>query len=172
MLHTRGMTRSIKSIIIHCAATPNGKWFQAGDIDAWHKARGFKRTEAFRTRQNGNLVAIGYHFVILTNGAIATGRHWDEIGAHAQGYNSKSLGVCLIGTDKFSLRQWQSLKGNINSLREQIMHLQGDAEPPRVFGHRDLPGVAKDCPGFSVQDWLANDMQPLPDHVLHDPSGA
>ena len=34
--------REIKEIIIHCAATPEGKNFTVKDIDVWHKARGFK----------------------------------------------------------------------------------------------------------------------------------
>lgn len=38
--------------------------------------------------------------------------------------------------------------------------------PPIVLGHRDLPNVKKACPGFSVTNWLGNDMQPLPAHVL------
>lgn len=162
------MNRSIKSIIIHCAATPNGQWFTAGDIDKWHKARGFHRTEAFRARHNGNFAAIGYHFVILTNGAIATGRHLEEVGAHAQGFNSKSIGICLMGTDRFSLAQWDSLRGTVASLQQQIMLLQNDMVPAKVVGHRDLPGVKKTCPGFSVADWLESAMQPPAGHVLAD----
>lgn len=162
------MTRQIKSIIIHCAATPNGKHFSVNDIDRWHHERGFKRSAEFKQRQNSDLAAIGYHFVIYTNGAVATGRHLDEVGAHAQGYNSKSLGICLIGTNQFTLEQWASLRDNVRKLQEHVMLLQGDNSPPIVLGHRDLPNVKKECPGFSVTNWLGNDMQPLSAHVLGD----
>ena len=48
--------RKIDEIIIHCAATPEGKHFTVADIDAWHKKRGFK--------------CIGYHFVIYLDGSV------------------------------------------------------------------------------------------------------
>lgn len=160
------MTRQIKSIIIHCAATPNGKHFSVSDIDRWHRERGFKRSAEFKLRQNHDLTAIGYHFVIYTNGAVAIGRHLDEVGAHAQGYNSKSLGICLIGTNKYTLEQWASLRDNVCKLQEHVMLLQGDSNPPIVLGHCDLPNVKKACPGFSVVNWLGNDLQPFSAHVL------
>ncbi|AKH36883.1 MULTISPECIES: N-acetylmuramoyl-L-alanine amidase [Nitrosomonas] len=160
------MTRQIKSIIIHCSTTPNGKHFSVEEIDRWHRQRDFKRSAEFRQRQNHKLAAIGYHFVIYTNGSVASGRHFDEIGAHAQGYNGKSIGVCLIGTDKFTLSQWKSLEKNVCGLVTDIMLLQGDSETPRVLGCRDLLGVPQNCPGFSVTDWLANNMRPLPGHIL------
>ncbi len=154
-------TRQITGIIIHCAATPNGKWFSVQDIDQWHQVRGFKRDEAHRQSFNPTLHAIGYHYVIYTNGAIATGRSEAEIGAHAQGRNAKTIGVCLIGTDKFSRTQWEAL-------RDLVRILKRDSNYPnaQIAGHRDLPDVKKECPGFNVADWLANDMQPLPGHIL------
>lgn len=152
-------TRQITGIVIHCAATRNGEWHTVYDIDQWHRARGFSRTDEFRRKMNPDLASIGYHFVIYPNGAIATGRHLDEVGAHAQGYNSKSIGVCLIGTDWFTLDQWDSLRGNIMSLQK----LWPEA---RIVGHRDLPNVHKECPGFDVSAFLAGGMQPLPGHIL------
>ncbi|MCE7915402.1 MAG: N-acetylmuramoyl-L-alanine amidase [Nitrosomonas sp. PRO4] len=153
--------RQITGVVIHCAATPNGKWCDVFEIDKWHQERGFKRSEEFRKKFNPRLLAIGYHFVIYPNGAVATGRHLDEIGAHAKGFNSKTLGVCLIGTDKFTAKQWESLRDNIEITRK--FHPMA-----RIAGHRDLPDVHKECPGFSVSDWLENGMQPLPGHVLDD----
>lgn len=164
------MTRQIKSIIIHCAATPNGKHFSVNEIDQWHRQRGFKRSTEFRQRQNPDLAAIGYHFVIYPNGAVATGRHFDEVGAHARGFNAKSIGICLVGTDKFTAAQWKSLEKNVCGLTADIVLLQGDDAIPRVLGHRDLPDVHKECPGFSVSAWLKNEMRPLPGHVLDESS--
>jgi hypothetical protein len=152
--------RPITGIIIHCAATPNGRWHDVRDIDEWHKARGFHRQDEFRKKFNPEFVAIGYHFVIYNNGAVATGRHLDEIGAHAKGFNSRSIGICLIGTDKFSIAQWENLRGNIEGLLARYPAAK------RIIGHRDLPDVHKECPGFSVADWLKNDMQPLSGHVM------
>lgn len=134
------------------------------DVNAWHRERGFRRSPAFRARQNPALDAIGYHFLIYINGAIASGRHLDEIGAHAQGYNQKSVGVCMAGTDRFTLAQWETLSANVRLLMERY-------PGARVIGHRDLPKVAKSCPGFNVADWMAGGMAPLAGHVLVDAHG-
>lgn len=152
--------RTITDIIIHCAATPNGRWFDVSQIDRWHQERGFKRQDFYRKKHNPLLLAIGYHFVIYNNGAVATGRHLDEIGAHARGFNSHSIGICLIGTGKFSIAQWENLRGNVRGLIAKYHGVE------RIVGHRDLPDVHKDCPGFSVSDWLRGDMRPLSAHVL------
>ena len=157
---------NINQIIIHCSATRNGKWFTTNDIDQWHRGAPFhfKRTSAYRKRQNPQLQSIGYHFVIYTNGAVATGRHLDEIGAHAKGLNQKSIGICLIGTDKFTLAQWQSLKANINGL---LKHYKTGSKPFRIIGHNEV-NKAKECPGFDVQTWINGEMKPLADHLLEE----
>lgn len=165
------MTRPISAIAIHCAATPNGRTLFTGragkpgfrtpvmEINAWHQARGFKRAPAALAKMNPGLCCIGYHYVIYTNGAIATGRAEAEVGAHVAGFNSKSIGVCLVGTDQFTPAQWAALADLVRGLMKRYP----DA---RVLGHRDFPQVAKSCPGFSVADWLAGGMEPLAGHVL------
>ncbi len=167
----RNRKAAIDLLVIHCSATPNGQRVTVDEIDRWHAERGFHRAPQFRQRQNPQLAAIGYHFIIYPRGAVCTGRHLDETGAHARGHNLTSIGICLIGTDRFSLAQWQSLRANINGLRRQFPRA-------RVVGHRDLSpdldgdGViepdewTKTCPGFDVAGWLAGDMAPLSDHLF------
>jgi N-acetyl-anhydromuramyl-L-alanine amidase AmpD len=167
--------RVINLIVIHCSATPNGRPVTAADVDGWHYTRGFRRSMDWRRRQNMNLAAIGYHFLIRVSGAVENGRHLDEIGAHVYGYNRASLGVCIAGTDRFTPAQWDSLKANLTLLLERY-------PKARVRGHRDLsPDVdgdgiiekwewLKTCPGFSVADWLKADMTAPPDAVLEIPA--
>lgn len=167
--------REINLIVVHCSATPNGRWVSTLDIDQWHAARGFKRQGEWRARQNSQLGAIGYHFAIYTNGAIATGRHLGEIGAHVAGNNRNSIGICVIGTDKFTRAQWSSLAALVDRLRQEFP----DA---RVTGHRDLsPDLdgdgtiepqewIKTCPGFNAAAWLRADMLPRPGHILEEPA--
>ena len=136
--------RKINEIIIHCAATPNGKEFTVYDIDRWHAERGFHRTNKYFTP---DLKAIGYHLVIYIDGTVHAGRDIAEIGAHCEGHNSGSIGICLIGTDEFSPAQWEALADVIRKMREQY--------PEAIIrGHRDVPGVHKECPGFDVATWL------------------
>lgn len=165
------MTRTITSIAIHCAATPNGRTLFSGtpgtrqhstpvdEINRWHLQRGFKRAPAAVAKMNPRLCCIGYHYVIYTNGAIATGRSEAEVGAHAAGYNAKSVAVCLVGTDRFAPEQWAALADLVRGLQKRYPQA-------RVLGHRDYPNVAKSCPGFDVQTWLDGGMVALAGHVL------
>lgn len=174
--------RPISLIVIHCSATPNGSRRTVEDIDAWHAAREFHRQPEWRQVQNPDLAAIGYHYVIYPRGTVVTGRHVDEPGAHARGFNKRSIGICLIGTDAFTAEQWDSLghlvtaevarcscipgpgdrRGGLSRATALVVAEKNDI---RIAGHRDLPEVHKECPGFSVSDWLAGGMAPLAGHI-------
>ena len=170
--------RPINIIVIHCSASPNGDTLFRGRvnepgfqtpvqvIDDWHAKRGFQRSPEARRRYNPGLRAIGYHYVIYRNGGISTGRDVTEIGAHVTGYNQKSLGVCLVGTDRFTPAQWASLADLVGALRKRY-------PDSRVVGHRDLSpdqnanGIVekfewlKICPGFDVTAWLGSGPNPI-----------
>lgn len=176
--------RNIRLLVIHCSASPNDRTLFAGkfgtpgwrdpvhEIDGWHKAREFQRDTYWRGRQNSTLEAIGYHFVIARNGALFTGRHEDEPGAHVSGWNAASLGLCLVGTDRFTDLQWLQLAQTVSGLCKRLGIPAAPAElavrdgkrfvlRPGVCGHNEIPGVAKTCPGFDVSAWLLNDMKPF-----------
>jgi hypothetical protein len=132
-------------------------------IDQWHQQRGFHRDTYWRGRQNPNLVAIGYHFVIARNGVAFTGRHLDEVGAHVDGWNTPSIGICLVGIDAFTPDQYATLTVQLRTLAKmygiplappQFGSRAGVVSVPGICGHRDIPGVTKSCPGFTVSDFL------------------
>lgn len=189
--------RPIDLVVIHCSATSSGKPLRRGKpgqlgylncaqiIDAWHAERGFKRGDAARAQFNPSLGSIGYHFVIDLTGEVFTGRDVSEVGAHAQGFNAHSLGVCLVGglerDGQFTAAQWKSLAEVVRWLTKT--HAIQVALPPRrngdllaggVCGHRDVSpdtnhnGVItpnewlKTCPGFDVRAWLDRGLRPLP----------
>lgn len=154
-------TRQITGIVIHCSGTPNGQWINAHELDQAHQARGLKREEMYRQRHNSQLHAIGYHFIIYTNGAIATGRHLDESGQHTKTHNLKTIAICLIGTDKFTLDQFEALRDLVSLLTRDKHHPRA-----KVAGCSELPGEEPNSPGFSVSVWRENGMQPLPDHIF------
>ncbi|WP_140918345.1 N-acetylmuramoyl-L-alanine amidase [Limnobaculum xujianqingii] len=163
---------SIKRIVIHCAASKNGRRLAARNetaaqvINRWHKDRGFQRSSPFVNTFNNELRHIGYHFVIDTNGVVETGRAQGETGAHVKGYNTGSIGICMVGTDQFTAEQWDSLASLVTSLRDKYPNAD-------ICGHRDLsPDLNGDgkitanewtkiCPGFEVTGWLALGMSPL-----------
>ncbi len=103
---------------------------------------------------------IGYHYVIRMNGRIEAGRPEGLVGAHVEGFNSHSLGICLAGHgDKrdFTAAQKESLAAFVVQLLEKYSLTEAfKANPMRVLGHREcyqLPGVTntgKSCPGTKV----------------------
>jgi N-acetylmuramoyl-L-alanine amidase len=181
------MKRTIKHVIIHCAATPNGKPFRAVNIDGMHQVRGFKRSTQAARNFNPLLKHIGYHFVIGLDGVIESGRSLEEVGAHVQGNNSNSIGICMIGTDQFTTEQWNALRlclvnlaGTIKgeTLKTSLYVEKAFADMGiSVKGHRDYsPDLNGDgqvtrnewikiCPGFDVATWLKGGMVPLKGHV-------
>lgn len=137
--------REIDFAVVHCSATTPDMDIGAKEIEAWHKAPPM------------NFSKIGYHFVIRRDGTIENGRSVDEVGAHARGHNDLSVGICLVGGVKksggklvaennFTPEQFDSLWYLLRDLDRQFKFL-------RVVGHRDLPGVKKDCPSFDVKYW-------------------
>lgn len=180
------MHRDVNLIVIHCSASEDGKPLAHGSanhlpvvtaaevIDGWHQARGFHRGDEARELLNPHLKSIGYHFVIDTGGSIESGRHLDEVGAHVLGHNARSVGICMVGKDRFTAAQWSALKSLVTFMR-------GKYPTADVCGHRDLsPDVngdgiiepwewLKTCPGFSVATWLARGREPQPENVFPPP---
>ena len=142
--------REINSVVIHCADTPNGRKFTVKDIESWHKQRA-----DWGPSPSGKY--IGYHYVIYINGEIAGGRSPEEVGVHAKGYNKNSIGICLIGMNKFTQAQWDSLKYLVESLLGAYPDLT-------VIGHNEVS--PKTCPGFDVQEWLESGMEPNEKNIL------
>lgn len=172
------MKRTIKHIVIHCSATPNGQPFKAADIDRWHKDRKFKRGSQAARNFNPHLPSIGYHGVIGIEGLIESGRSLEEVGAHVQGNNANSIGVCMIGTDEFSVKQFIALQVWLMDVAEKIsgkkvLTIQGALKAYAdmgisIKGHRDYsPDLNGDgqitrnewtkiCPGFDVAKLIAS----------------
>lgn len=129
--------RQIKEIIVHCSATVEGRNIGAATIRGWHKERGFSD--------------IGYHYVIRLDGTIEAGRPIDQIGAHCQGHNRNSIGICYIGglsqkrqpKDTRTIAQRQAMKQLIRELQEQF-------PMATIHGHNEFADKA--CPCFDINE--------------------
>ena len=128
--------RKITDIIVHCSATPEGKPFTVTDIDRWHRQRGFAQ--------------IGYHYVIYLDGTVHKGRPITQVGAHCQGHNAHSIGICYIGglaadnkTPKDTRTEAQK-QAMLNLLKE----LRAKFPTATIRGHRDF--ATKACPSFDA----------------------
>lgn len=124
--------RKIKHIIIHCSATETGT------------------VESIRRHhiEHNKWRDIGYHYVIERDGAIKPGRDEATAGAHCQGANAESIGICLVGDKSFEPGQLKSL-GKL--LRDCLTRHNLTAEA--VSGHRDWPSAkeqGKTCPNIET----------------------
>lgn len=134
--------RIINDIIVHCSATAEGKKYTAKDIDKWHKERGFKK--------------IGYHYVVLLDGTVEKGRDESEVGAHCEGHNANSIGICYIGglasggrTPKDTRTPEQK-----KALLSLIIDLKTKYPKASIHGHKDYANKA--CPSFDATKEYGN----------------
>lgn len=135
--------KTTTNIIVHCSATRPSQDIGAKTIDEWHRQQGY--------------LSIGYHYVIRRNGVLEPGRPFGEVGAHTQGYNATSIGICLVGgvtekntkkaEDNFTPDQMETLR----NLLENLKHQYPEAA---IIGHRDA-NPKKACPSFNAKAWAA-----------------
>jgi N-acetylmuramoyl-L-alanine amidase len=132
-------------LVVHCSATKPSQDIGVKEIREWHiKER--KWTD------------IGYHYVIRRDGARELGRPTWAIGAHVEGANWQSLGICLVGgvdeagqpANNFTPEQMTTLEQALTVLYQQYY---GRA---KVVGHHDFDGVKKACPSFDAKGWWAS----------------
>ena len=132
--------KEVRYLAVHCSATQPLAKINAKEIDRWHRQRGFLK--------------IGYHFVIKTDGTVETGRSLEEAGAHVEGYNSQSVGICLVGgINKQGKSEANFTEAQYVALAELLGDLLKRYPKAEIRGHRDFPNVAKDCPCFDVKQW-------------------
>ncbi|MCK5613780.1 N-acetylmuramoyl-L-alanine amidase, partial [Candidatus Pacearchaeota archaeon] len=92
------------------------------------------------------------YYLDSMNGAIEIGRPIDgdmiveseEKGAHAYGYNSDSIGVCLVGKERFSPAQLSTLFDLVSDLMVKF-----EIGPENVVGHYELD-PRKSCPNIDM----------------------
>ncbi len=140
--------KPLSEIILHCSDSLHGS---SAEIRRWHLANGWRD--------------IGYHFVIPNgwtrpdfyipqlDGSLEVGRYLDgdrfisgnEVGAHTLGYNATSIGICLIGKDKFTVNQFWTAK-------ELIEFLIGNfgLKVSNLWGHYEKQ-AGRACPNVDMR---------------------
>ena len=134
----------VTEIILHCADT-RPEWMagqsladKVAEIRRWHvQQRGWRD--------------IGYHWIIDRDGAVAPGRPETVIGAHVEGHNRGTLGICLLGgygvsADDLFAKNFTAAQAA--AAKQVIAKIKGRTAIQKVSGHNDY--AAKACPGFSV----------------------
>ena len=127
--------KEIKLLVVHCSDTENNNNLDAIVIHKMHLNFGWE--------------GIGYHKIINRSGKVENGRPEYWVGAHVKCKNEISLGVCLIGRDNFTKKQFVSL--------ERILKKWKTTYPTaKIVGHRDTGNTPKSCPNFDVISWSQN----------------
>lgn len=130
--------RTIDALVVHCSDSPD----ELGHVDVneirrWHTdppplGRGWDD--------------IGYHYVIKRDGTIETGRMESVVGAHAEGYNARTVGVCWVGRHEPSPEQRAAM---LRLLRDLMSRYK--VSTARVFGHCEL-NPQKTCPNIDLTE--------------------
>lgn len=147
---------SMKYLVLHCTATPEGREVNSGEIRHWHTdpvkkgGRGWKQ--------------VGYTDMIHLDGRVErlVGNNEDaevdpwEVTNGAKGYNTVSRHVVYVGgvskdgktaKDTRTEAQLKAMTAYVRDFHERFPQI-------RIVGHGELPGVKKACPSFDVAAWL------------------
>lgn len=148
-----------KHIVVHCSATKPTLDIGRQQIREWHLSKGW--------------ADIGYSLVVRRNGLLEMGRHPDDIGAHVAGFNSTSVGICLVGGLYVDGKQAEDdfdglfTKEQASALKNALLFYKALYPSAEIVGHRDLSPDKdgdgkiekhewlKTCPGFDVRAWCA-----------------
>lgn len=124
-------------IIIHCSDSPdNREDIGVKDITEWHKQRGWE--------------TCGYHYVVKRDGSVEAGRSEVLVGAHTEGFNGKSLGICWVGRTKPTAIQYARLLKLIKQ-KLKVYNLTADF----VKGHKEF-NSKKTCPNLDMNKLRAD----------------
>ena len=101
----------------------------AKQIHEWHKSNGWS--------------GIGYHFFVRKNGEIYRGRPLWALGAHVQGMNNRSIGICAEGD--YHNRDKVMPEAQKQAIKELVTYLKGIYPEAKIVGHREIGD--SNCPG-------------------------
>ena len=121
--------RQISKIVVHHTASPQ-KTTTWEMVDKWHKDKGWS--------------GIGYHYLILGDGLITKGREESRIGAHLQGQNKYSIGICLAG----NFETEQPTPNQLISLETLVLDLLERFPNAELTWHRREAATL--CPGKNL----------------------
>ena len=132
--------REVRLLVIHCSATRYDRDFPVEALRHSHKARGF--------------ADIGYHFYFTRDGELHRCRPVNQIGAHAAGWNDKSIGICYEGgLDEQGRPADTRTYAQRCTLMDLLRQLRRDYPEARILGHYQLsPYIRKASPCFDSRE--------------------
>lgn len=144
---------TLKYLVIHCTATPEGREVKAPEIREWHtaappKGRGWKQvgyTDLFHL--DGTVERL------VQNNEDAKVDPW-EITNGAAGYNQVSRHIVYAGGVARDGKTPKDTRtpGQINAMEKYVKDFHRRFPDVKIIGHNQL--AAKACPSFDVPVWL------------------
>lgn len=128
--------QSTEAIFVHCSATRPEQDIGVDTIRMWHKQQGW--------------LDVGYHFIIKRDGTVEEGRPVDVVGSHVKGWNSTSVGVCLVGgINAKGAFDANFTPAQMSALRNKLAELKALYPQADIKAHHDV--APKACPSFDLQ---------------------
>ncbi len=108
-------------------------------VNDWHRDRGW--------------TGMGYHYLVRLDASIERGRPRWALGAHDEGENADSIGICVVYAETPSEDQLESLCGLLVDLHDIYGLVPADST---IKGHRDNepPETPTECPGDGLYNML------------------
>ena len=132
--------RTIKHIVVHCTATPPETTIES--IKRYWK-------------QNLGWNNPGYHYIIKRDGEIVSLHPENLVSNGVKDYNKNSIHISYIGgIDCKGNSIDNRTPAQIHSMFNKLVELGEKYPIATILGHRDFPGVTKQCPSFDVRKWL------------------
>lgn len=133
--------KKVEAIIVHHTAS-RALSTSVEDVRRWHLERGFED--------------VGYHYILEWNGEkaeVRKGRPDLLQGAHTRGWNSRSIGVAIVGSWEHA--GWHGipaeLRATLVDVVDNLLRLH-DLYPEHVMGHREAHRGHTVCPGFEPEE--------------------
>ncbi|KAK9876301.1 hypothetical protein WA026_012599 [Henosepilachna vigintioctopunctata] len=149
------MANPVPYVIIHHSYQPGACNTQEDCIRAMQSMQQYHQVE-----RGWN--DIGYSFAVGGDNRAYVGRGWSAVGAHAPKYNTRSIGICVIGDWREDLPPSSQLQTVKDLIQYGVEHGK-IAKDYILFGHRQVRET--ECPG----DALFNEIQKWP-HWEPNPS--
>ncbi|CAH2052125.1 unnamed protein product, partial [Iphiclides podalirius] len=137
---TSNLSHPVPYVVIHHSYLPAACYTREACAGAMRSMQNFHQiTQGW--------VDIGYNFAVGGDGAVYEGRGWNAIGAHAVGFNVKSIGIVLIGDWRAKLPPGNELETvkRLISTGVQLGYIRPDY---KLLGHRQV--TPTECPGEAL----------------------
>lgn len=133
--------RKIIHLVLHCTATP-----QSTTVASIQR----------HWREENKWKSPGYHWIILPDGTAVILQPIEKPSNGVAGHNANAIHISYIGgVDK----KGRAVDNRTPAQKATQIRLLKDLKekfPDAVIcGHRDFPGVTKECPSFDVKSWWA-----------------